>query len=54
MAALEPGSPRLPGEMNPAGYRMLNQWQAIRKEVNSSESEMNMKRAGLDAFSAPS
>jgi capsular exopolysaccharide synthesis family protein len=29
---------------------MLNQWQAIRKELASSESEMNMKRARLDAF----
>jgi capsular exopolysaccharide synthesis family protein len=29
---------------------MLNQWQAIRKELVSSEQEMNMKRARLDAF----
>lgn len=29
---------------------MLNQWQAIRKELASSEAEMNMKRARLEAF----
>ncbi|MDQ2999785.1 MAG: polysaccharide biosynthesis tyrosine autokinase [Fibrobacterota bacterium] len=29
---------------------LLNQWQAIRKEIISSESEQNMKRARLDAF----
>ncbi|HKP96791.1 MAG TPA: polysaccharide biosynthesis tyrosine autokinase [Fibrobacteria bacterium] len=33
-----------------ADIGLLNQWQAIRKETNSSESEMNMKRARLDAF----
>ncbi len=29
---------------------LLNQWQSIRKELASSEAEMNMKRARLDAF----
>jgi capsular exopolysaccharide synthesis family protein len=29
---------------------LLNQWQAIRKELASSEQEMNLKRARLDAF----
>ncbi len=29
---------------------LLNQWQVIRKELSTSESEMGMKRARLDAF----
>ena len=29
---------------------LLNQWQVIRKELATSEAEMNMKRARLDAF----
>ncbi|MDB5047669.1 MAG: hypothetical protein JWO30_740 [Fibrobacteres bacterium] len=51
MAALETTLARLSrGNETQQDIGMLNQWQAIRKEVNSSESEMNMKRARLDAF----
>jgi tyrosine-protein kinase Etk/Wzc len=38
------------GNETKADIGLLNQWQAMRKEMSSSESEMNMKRARLDAF----
>jgi tyrosine-protein kinase Etk/Wzc len=51
MAAVETAIVRLSrGNESKQDIGMLNQWQAIRKELNTSESEMNMKRARLDAF----
>ncbi len=51
LASAESGIVRLSrGNESKQDIGMLNQWQAIRKELNSSESEMNMKRARLDAF----
>ncbi|MDB5106948.1 MAG: hypothetical protein JWP91_4637 [Fibrobacteres bacterium] len=51
MAALESRMVKLTkGSETQQDIGMLNQWQAIRKELATSESEMNMKRARLDAF----
>ncbi|MEO7426822.1 MAG: polysaccharide biosynthesis tyrosine autokinase [Fibrobacteria bacterium] len=51
MAAVETAIVRLSrGNESKQDIGMLNQWQAFRKELNTSESEMNMKRARLDAF----
>jgi succinoglycan biosynthesis transport protein ExoP len=51
MAALETKLVKLSkGNEQQQDIGMLNQWQVIRKELGVSESEMNMKRARLDAF----
>jgi capsular exopolysaccharide synthesis family protein len=51
MAAIESKLVKLSkGNETQQDIGLLNQWQVIRKELNTSESEMNMKRARLDAF----